>query len=102
MYLGQIVEDAETEQLFEHPLHPYTEGLISCIPHLETERGKPLPTIPGTVPSLSEIPKGCHFCTRCKYADERCFQEQPPMVEAQPDHFVKCWKYVESETIRED
>lgn len=102
MYLGQIVEDAGTEQLFDEPLHPYTEGLISCIPHLETERGKSLPTIPGTVPSLSEIPKGCHFCTRCKYADDRCFQEQPPMIEARQDHFVKCWKYDESAALRED
>lgn len=102
MYLGQIVEDAETEQLFEAPLHPYTEGLISCIPHLATERGVPLPTIPGTVPPLSEIPKGCHFCTRCKYADERCFQEQPPMIEAKPDHFVKCWKYAEAADVGEE
>ncbi|MEO1768881.1 oligopeptide/dipeptide ABC transporter ATP-binding protein [Candidatus Enterococcus ferrettii] len=102
MYLGQIVEDAATEELFAEPLHPYTEGLISCIPHLETKRGEPLPTIPGTVPSLSEIPKGCHFCTRCKYADERCFQEQPPMIEARPDHFVKCWRYDESTASRED
>lgn len=101
MYLGQIVEDAATEELFAEPLHPYTEGLISCIPHLETKRGEPLPTIPGTVPSLSEIPKGCHFCTRCKYADERCFQEQPPMIEARPDHFVKCWKYDEAANIGE-
>lgn len=102
MYLGQIVEDAATEELFAEPLHPYTGGLISCIPHLETKRGEPLPTIPGTVPSLSEIPKGCHFCTRCKYADERCFQEQPPMIEARPDHFVKCWRYDESTASRED
>ena len=102
MYLGQIVEDADTEQLFEAPLHPYTEGLISCIPHLETKRGLPLPTIPGTVPSLSDIPKGCHFCTRCKYADEHCFQEQPPMVEARKDHYVKCWKYEESNDLRKD
>ncbi|MGG5372313.1 ABC transporter ATP-binding protein [Enterococcus sp. AZ196] len=102
MYLGQIVEDAVTNVLFEAPLHPYTEGLISCIPHLEAERGTALPTIPGTVPSLSEIPKGCHFCTRCKYAEERCFQEQPPMIEARPDHFVKCWKYEKSTALREE
>ncbi|MGM0214098.1 ABC transporter ATP-binding protein [Enterococcus sp. AZ109] len=102
MYLGQIVEDAETQQLFEAPLHPYTEGLISCIPHLNTKRGVPLPTIPGTVPSLSEIPKGCHFCTRCKYAEKRCFYEQPPMIEAKPDHFVKCWKYDDSADVGEE
>ncbi|MBC1353824.1 ABC transporter ATP-binding protein [Listeria innocua] len=102
MYLGQIVEDAETEKLFETPLHPYTEGLIGCIPHLETERGNPLPTIPGTVPALSEIPKGCHFCTRCTYAEECCFQEQPPMIEAKQDHFVKCWRYDKFADLKED
>lgn len=100
MYLGQIVEDASTEQLFDAPLHPYTEGLISCIPHLATKRGEPLPTISGTVPSLSETPKGCHFCTRCPYADERCFQEQPPMLKARQDHFVKCWKYTDPANLR--
>lgn len=61
MYLGQVVEDTTTEELFANPLHPYTEGLLACIPHLGVERGKELPTIPGTVPPLTKIPVGCHF-----------------------------------------
>lgn len=93
MYLGQVVEDASTETLFAKPLHPYTEGLLSCIPHLGVKRGEDLPTIPGSVPPLSKVPKGCHFCTRCKCADGRCENEEPPFVEAEPGHFVKCWKY---------
>ncbi|XCP84700.1 ABC transporter ATP-binding protein [Roseburia hominis] len=93
MYLGQVVEDAETEELFARPLHPYTKGLLACIPHLGVKRGQDLPTISGSVPSLSKIPKGCHFCTRCSEADERCRECQPPLVEAVPGHFVKCWKY---------
>lgn len=97
MYLGQVVEDASTEELFARPLHPYTEGLLACIPHLGVERGKELPTIEGSVPSLSKIPQGCHFCTRCRYADERCRTEQPPLVDAGNQHFVKCWKYVSTE-----
>lgn len=95
MYLGQVVEDAETEELFANPLHPYTKGLLACISHLGVERGKELPTISGSVPSLSKIPEGCHFCTRCSDADERCVKCQPPLVEAAPGHFVKCWKYTD-------
>ncbi len=72
MYLGQVVESASTERLFENPLHPYTRGLLACIPHLQVERGKSLPVISGTVPPLSKIPQGCHFCTRCEYKYE-CF-----------------------------
>lgn len=95
MYLGQVVEDVETEELFRNPLHPYTQGLLACIPHLHVERDKELPTIQGTVPSLSHIPEGCHFCTRCKDADEKCRRMPPPMVEAAPGHIVRCWKYAE-------
>lgn len=94
MYLGQVVEDAETEELFANPLHPYTKGLLACIPHLGVKRGQPLPTISGSVPPLSQIPEGCHFCTRCSDADERCVKMQPPLVEKIQGHYVKCWKYV--------
>nr|WP_317379029.1 ABC transporter ATP-binding protein [uncultured Faecalimonas sp.] len=99
MYLGQIVEEAKTEQLFAGPLHPYTRGLLASIPHLGTEKGQKLPTIPGMVPPLSKIPQGCHFCTRCSEADERCKHMQPPIVEVYPKHFVKCWKYAETEIL---
>ncbi len=101
MYLGQVVESASTERLFETPLHPYTRGLLACIPHLQVERGKSLPVIPGTVPPLSKIPQGCHFCTRCEYKDERCEKEQPPLVEAEPGHLVKCWRYADSRDQKE-
>lgn len=93
MYLGQVVEDAKTEELFANPLHPYTKGLLACIPHLNVERGKELPTISGTVPPLTKIPKGCHFCTRCQEVSKHCEEEQPPLIEVKPGHFVKCWKY---------
>ena len=94
MYLGNLVEEAETEELFETPLHPYTKGLLDCIPRLDSVRGEELPTIEGVVPPLSKVPQGCHFCTRCPYADDRCRTENPPAVEAKPGHVVKCWKYV--------
>lgn len=95
MYLGQVVEDADTEELFANPMHPYTRGLLECIPHLNVERGKKLPVISGSVPPLSKIPEGCHFCTRCGEAKERCAKQQPPLVEAAPGHLVKCWKYAD-------
>ena len=101
MYLGQVVESASTERLFETPLHPYTRGLLACIPHLQVERGKSLPVISGTVPPLSKIPQGCHFCTRCEDKDERCEKEQPPLVEAEPGHLVKCWRYADSRDRKE-
>ena len=101
MYLGQVVESASTERLFENPLHPYTRGLLACIPHLQVERGKSLPVISGTVPPLSKIPQGCHFCTRCEYKDDRCEKEQPPLVEAEPGHLVKCWRYADSRDQKE-
>lgn len=96
MYLGQIVEDTTTEELFKRPLHPYSKGLLACIPHLGVKRGQKLPTISGIVPSLSQIPEGCHFCTRCSEADEKCRNMEPPMVEETPGHLVKCWKYVDN------
>lgn len=101
MYLGQVVESASTERLFENPRHPYTRGLLACIPHLQVERGKSLPVISGTVPPLSKIPQGCHFCTRCEDRAERCEKEQPPLVEAEPGHLVKCWRYADSRDQKE-
>lgn len=96
MYLGQIVEEAATQELFEKPLHPYTEGLLACIPTMEANRMEPLPVISGNVPALSAIPEGCHFCTRCPYADDRCRMEEPPLFAVQEGHKVKCWKYKEN------
>lgn len=93
MYLGQIVEEAPTEQLFQTPLHPYTQGLIQSIPKLEGDRNEPLHVIEGTVPSLTDIPQGCGFSTRCPYADEMCRTSEPPMRTAATEHRVKCWHY---------
>ena len=94
MYLGNLVEEAETEELFDNPLHPYTRGLLDCIPRLDSVRGEELPTIEGVVPPLSKVPKGCHFCTRCSCVGSRCATENPPSVQVKPGHKVKCWKYV--------
>ena len=97
MYLGQVVEEAVTNELFSAPLHPYTQGLLACIPRLDADKSAPLHVIPGVVPPLSDVPEGCRFCTRCPYADARCRAQEPPAVEAKPGHKVKCWRYVGGE-----
>ena len=100
MYLGQIVEEASTEELFKNPLHPYTQGLLACIPRLDSVRGQPLQVSEGVVPPLSKVPEGCHFCTRCPYANDRCRAQVPPAVEVRPGHKAKCWKYVENQEVK--
>ena len=91
MYLGEIVEHAATEALFEAPMHPYTQGLIRSVPEIK-ESDKPLENIPGMVPDLKHVPTGCRFCERCRYATERCRREKPELTEAAPGHQVRCFR----------
>ena len=95
MYLGQIVEETDTESLFSKPLHPYTKGLMKSIPQLEGDRSQKLHVIEGTVPSLDNIPKGCRFVTRCPYGDELCRESAPDLVEDGENQKVRCWHYKE-------
>lgn len=93
MYLGQIVEEADVNSLFSKPLHPYTRGLIQSIPHMDGEREKDLYVIPGTVPPLSNIPKGCRFAPRCAYADRKCKEQNPELIQHNDNQAVRCWHY---------
>ncbi|MFT8319654.1 MAG: ABC transporter ATP-binding protein [Bacillus sp. (in: firmicutes)] len=95
MYAGQVVEEADVFTLFDEPKHPYTKGLIDSIPHLEYEGHQRLYSIPGSVPTLQQMPKGCRFHTRCPYAMEKCITEKPLhiMVDNKEDHKVRCWLY---------
>ncbi|MGN0513677.1 MAG: ABC transporter ATP-binding protein [Lachnospiraceae bacterium] len=95
MYLGQIVEEATVNDLFDNPLHPYTQGLISSIPRLDTDKDEPLYIIDGTVPSLSSVKRGCRFAGRCKYATDKCREETVPLVNIDDTHKVRCFKYEE-------
>ncbi|PKG25285.1 ABC transporter ATP-binding protein [Niallia nealsonii] len=96
MYLGQVVESADVKTIFTSPQHPYTKGLLKSIPTIEGERKEKLFTITGTVPPLSDIPKGCRFSNRCPHAKDRCNQEMPELVElSQSNHSVRCWFYEE-------
>jgi peptide/nickel transport system ATP-binding protein len=96
MYAGQIVEQAPVKTLFAHPLHPYTKGLLGSIPVLGRVREK-LDVIPGSVPNLLNPPPGCRFEPRCQACDstlrKRCAVENPPLIEVEPGHWVRCWLY---------
>ncbi|ARK32641.1 ABC transporter ATP-binding protein [Halalkalibacter krulwichiae] len=95
MYLGQVVEESPTDQLFKQPLHPYTQMLLKSTPKMDGDRHAPLHVIKGTVPSLTNIPKGCSFSTRCPYATNLCKEEEPPTIPVDGGQSVKCWLYDE-------
>ncbi len=90
MYLGNMVELAASQELFEHPRHPYTEALMNAIPTTDMDSGKEIQVLEGDIPSPVRPPKGCKFHTRCKYATEICKHQIPQWEEVGPDHFVAC------------
>ena len=98
MYAGRKVEEASVGDLFASAFHPYTHGLMTSIPHLDLirgEDGKPkerLMEIPGIVPALSDLPVGCAFAPRCKFADKKCTEVYPPFEEKKPGHWAACWQ----------
>ena len=91
MYAGLIIESSDVMQIFEHPLHPYTQGLLNSIPKLvgETQR---LVTIDGVVPDPMHLPPGCRFEPRCKYAVEQCKHEIPEPEYLEQEHMVRCFE----------
>ena len=96
MYAGEIVESAPVEDLFSHPLHPYTQGLMASIPArcMDTmEKGEYLKTIPGSVPSLYDVSTGCRFYERCSFAVDECARKEQILTEIGQEHFVACRKY---------
>ncbi len=91
MYAGRIVERAETGAIFDAPLHPYTRALIETVPQIG-KRSHRLPAIPGVVPDLMFLPRGCRFSDRCPLADQGCREREPEFEEAGEGHFVACFK----------
>ena len=96
MYAGRKVEEASVDDLFEHPGHPYTRGLLDSIPHLDlAARADPsrtrLTEIKGMVPSLFNLPTGCSFAPRCNFATDQCRTASPRLEQRRPDHWVACW-----------
>ncbi len=96
MYLGSLVELTTSERLYDHPMHPYTQALLSAIPipdpKVEEKRAESRIKLEGDVPSPINPPPGCRFMGRCPYAIDVCGQEKPPLVEIEPSHFVACYR----------
>ena len=92
MYLGTMVETAETEELYDHPMHPYTQALLSAIPEADPIKAKANQriAIKGEIPSPINPKNCCRFAERCQYATERCFKEMPKLHELSPGHQVAC------------
>ena len=104
MYAGRKVEEAEVDELFERPGHPYTVGLLGAIPSLDEaaradSRRMRLNEIKGIVPSLAHLPQGCTFAPRCGLASDQCRASYPPLTQLRPGHWVACWH---SDRLSED
>lgn len=89
MYCGKIVETGNTTDVVNNQKHPYTEGLINSIPDLDKDKNR-LEAIPGIVPNMFNLPKGCNFSPRCKYCQDICIEKEPELVEVGENHYVAC------------
>ena len=92
MYLGNLMELTDSDELFNNPMHPYTQALLSAIPvpDPEVERQRERIVLEGSVTSPINLPDNCRFCTRCRFATEKCSKVVPPLKEVKPGHFVAC------------
>ncbi len=93
MYLGRVAEQAPTEELFDRPLHPYTQALLSAIPIPDPTVSRTRTVLAGDVPSPAAPPSGCRFHTRCPAVMPVCSHTDPPLIEIRPDHWVACHLY---------
>jgi oligopeptide/dipeptide ABC transporter ATP-binding protein len=93
MYAGQIMETAPVRNIFYQPAHHYTAALLKAVPKLETRVDR-LTSIPGQPPRLDRLPTGCRFHPRCPQADDKCKQEEPPLLAIDDNHHVKCWHHI--------
>tara|TARA_B100000427_G_scaffold52145_3_gene40016 strand:+ start:402 stop:1517 length:1116 start_codon:yes stop_codon:yes gene_type:complete len=100
MYAGKIVEQSRTRQIFQNTSHPYTEALLRSIPKTDQPSHTRLAAIAGRPPNLITMPSGCSFSPRCPYAQERCFEEEPPLTVTKEGHATACWYQVGTEANR--
>ncbi|HUQ49526.1 MAG TPA: oligopeptide/dipeptide ABC transporter ATP-binding protein, partial [Terriglobales bacterium] len=90
MYAGRVVEMGSASQVFRNAMHPYTRGLLQAVPSLKTERGRPLRTIEGSVPSPMALPPGCSFAPRCELHIPPCDALVPPLISVADGHAARC------------
>ncbi len=100
MYAGKIVETGAVLEIFQHPWHPYAQGLISSIPSIEKSSDQTLASIPGSPPNLLDPPPGCRFHPRCKFVQDLCKTEDPPLLDVSPGHRAAC--HLASGRIKDD
>jgi oligopeptide/dipeptide ABC transporter ATP-binding protein len=100
MYLGRVVETGRTVEVFANPRHPYTGALLEAHPHIDAEKRQE-PALTGEIPSPYAIPTGCRFNTRCRFAEERCFEIDPEPMEVSPGHFAWCHVLPELQTAEQ-
>ena len=100
MYAGFIVEEAQVDDLYDSPLHPYTLALLQALPRADRRREKNLKSIQGVPPNLLSEPRGCPFAPRCEYVQERCINENPLLAEIENKHKVACWVNVKTGAMR--
>ena len=101
MYAGRVVESAPVGEIFAHPRHPYTVGLLRCVPRLTRHREREFNTIPGSPPTVTELSGGCPFAPRCAFATDRCWTSQPPLDRVGPSHTAACWNPVGLPSVAE-
>jgi oligopeptide/dipeptide ABC transporter ATP-binding protein len=89
MYAGRVIEEAPVARVFDHPIHPYTRGLLECVPSITEDRAR-LIAIPGTLPDPARRPPGCRYSVRCRYAQPSCSDALPPLILEEADHWAAC------------
>jgi oligopeptide/dipeptide ABC transporter ATP-binding protein len=93
MYAGKVVETASSGELYGHPHHPYTLGLLKSVPRLDQARKEKLDPIEGMPPDLVRVPPGCSFRARCRFTVDRCADEVPPLLPVGSAHYSACWEW---------
>jgi peptide/nickel transport system ATP-binding protein len=101
MYAGKVVEESPVGELFETPKHPYTQGLLASIPVLGEVRDK-LAVIPGSEPSLRNLPPGCRFAGRCPHVMDICRKEEPALLKISENRTARCWLYSDEAVGQKD
>ena len=100
MYAGRIIERADAADLYAHPMHPYTLGLLHSVPRLDEALREKLDPIEGLPPDLINLPPGCPFVPRCKFVKPKCMEEYPPLMDVAKDHTAACWVDVTTGELR--